>query len=144
MLKPDAVQRRLTGKIVSMIEEKGLNIIAMRSIRPPKDLVERHYEVHRGKPFYPGLVSYITSGHVVAMCVEGLDAITVMRKLIGATRPSEALPSTIRGKYGMQMGRNLVHGSDAVETAEYELGLWFPNGEIQSWSNDCQNQWIYE
>jgi nucleoside-diphosphate kinase len=128
MLKPDAVQRGLIGAIVQRIEQKGLKIKAMRLEMPDRKLIEKHYEVHKARPFYGGLVQYMTSGPVVPMMVEGESAIAVVRALLGATNPVQGKPGEIRFDFGQQIGRNLVHGSDSAETAKFELGLWFPQG----------------
>lgn len=128
MLKPDAVQRGLVGEIVSRFERKGLKIKAMRLEMADPRTIERHYEVHKARPFYAGLVKYMTSGPVVPMMVEGESAIAVVRTLLGATNPVQGKPGEIRFDLGQHIGRNLVHGSDSAETAQFELGLWFPQG----------------
>jgi len=129
IIKPDGVQRRLIGEIVGRIEKKGLTIAAMKMLQVSQELAEKHYAVHRGKPFYEPLVNFITSGPVVAMAVEGPNAITVMRKLMGKTFGFEAEPGTIRGDFGVSTQYNLVHGSDSPETAKFELSLWFDKEE---------------
>jgi len=129
IIKPDGVQRRLIGEIVGRIERKGLKIIAMKLLGVSQELAEKHYAVHKGKPFYESLVSFITSGPVVAMAVQGPNAISVMRKLMGKTFGFEAEPGTIRGDFGVSTQFNLVHGSDSPETAEFELSLWFGENE---------------
>ncbi len=128
MLKPDAVQRGLVGAIVQRFEQKGLKIQALRLEMPDRKILEKHYEVHKARPFYSGLISYMTSGPVVPMMVEGESAIAVVRALLGATNPVQGKPGEIRFDYGQHIGRNLVHGSDSAETAKFELGLWFPQG----------------
>jgi nucleoside-diphosphate kinase len=125
IIKPDGVQRHLIGEIVGRIEKKGLKIAAMKMLQVSRELAQKHYDVHKGKPFYGPLVNFITSGPVVAMAVEGPNAITVMRKLMGKTFGFEAEPGTIRGDFGVSTQYNLVHGSDSPETAESELSLWF-------------------
>jgi nucleoside-diphosphate kinase len=134
-LKPDALEKRLVGEIISRIERKGLEIVGLKLLKIARDQAERLYEEHRGKPFYEGLVDYITSGPSIPMVVEGVNAIRLMRNLSGSTEPSEALPGTIRGDYapGSPPGaiiRNLVHASDSEEDAEREIGIFFKDEEI--------------
>jgi len=143
MVKPDGVQRGLAGEIISRIERKGLKIVAMKMLRIPKELAEEHYAEHRAKPFFSSLLSYITSGPVVAMVVEGKNAVKVVRKLVGATNPSEAEPGTIRGDFGLDLGRNVVHASDSAASAEREIGLFFRNEEILDYRRES-DVWIYE
>lgn len=128
MLKPDAVARGLVGRIIARFEAKGLKIKAMRLEQADPKLIARHYEVHKERPFYKGLVEYILSGPVVPMIVEGENAVQTCRLLMGATNPSEGRPGEIRFDFGQEIGRNLIHGSDSLETARFELGLWFPDG----------------
>ncbi|NOZ70535.1 MAG: nucleoside-diphosphate kinase [Chloroflexi bacterium] len=142
MLKPDAVQRGLIGEIVSRFEKRGLKIIAMKLLQVSQSLAEEHYAVHQGRPFYEGLIQYITSGPVVAMVLEGPNAIQAARNTMGATNPVAAAPGTIRADLGMEIGRNLVHGSDGPETAAFEIGLWFGE-ELASWTRDL-DRWILE
>ena len=130
LLKPDAVQRRLMGRIISRIEEKGLKIVAMKMIQVTRELAERHYAEHKEKPFFGELVSFITSGPVVAMVVEGPKAIEVVRKMMGKTNPLEAAPGTIRGDYGLSITMNLIHGSDSPETSAREIPIFFDEEEI--------------
>ena len=135
ILKPDAVQRGLMGKIITRFEEKGLQIVGAKMMQISQDLAATHYKDHKGKPFYDGLVGFITSSPVVALCLEGPSAITVCRNMMGATFGFKADPGTIRGDYGISNQFNLVHGSDGPEAAERELGLFFPNGEgILNWN----------
>jgi nucleoside-diphosphate kinase len=143
IIKPDAVQRGLIGPILERYERRGLKIVAMRLIQFDRDLAERHYGVHRGKPFFEGLVSYIISAPVVVMALEGPNAIAVVRKSNGATNAAEAEPGSIRGDFGLEVGRNLVHGSDSEETAEFELGLYFGAGDIVSYRRST-DPWIME
>jgi nucleoside-diphosphate kinase len=131
MIKPDAVQRGLVGQIVARFEQKGLKVRAMRLELPDPKVIEKHYEVHKARPFYPGLVKYMTSGPVVPMWVEGESAISVVRSLLGATNPVQGKPGEIRFDFGQHIGRNIIHGSDAAETAKFELDLWFPKGAPQ-------------
>lgn len=128
MIKPDAVQRGLVGEIVARFERKGLKIKAMRLEMADPKVVERHYEVHKARPFYASLVKYITSGPVVPMLVEGESAIAVARALMGATNPVQGKPGEIRFDFAQTIGRNIIHGSDSAETARFEIGLWFPKG----------------
>lgn len=130
ILKPDCVQRRLMGRVLQRFEEKGLTIAAMKLMRISRELAERHYAPHKGKPFYPGLIDYITSGPVVVMVVAGPRAIDVSRRLMGKTFGFEAEPGTIRGDFGASKTYNLVHGSDAPESARQEIALYFQPEEI--------------
>lgn len=130
LLKPDAVERGLAGEILSRFEKKGLRIAALKMLRFDEALARRHYADHVEKPFYPGLESFITSGPVVAMVLEGPGAIALVRKMMGATSPAEAQPGTIRGDYCIVTQRNLVHGSDSPESAAREIPIFFETGEI--------------
>ncbi|WP_042707522.1 nucleoside-diphosphate kinase [Methanobrevibacter wolinii] len=143
MLKPDAVGRRLMGKIISRFEEKGLKIVAMKLRMIPGELAKEHYGEHKDKPFFEGLIEYITSGPVLTMVIEGDEAISVIRKMVGATNPQEADVGTIRGDFGMDTGRNIIHASDAPESAEREINLFFDEDEIVDYSMS-DNSWIYE
>jgi nucleoside-diphosphate kinase len=143
MLKPDAVQRGLIGEIISRFEKKGLKIVAMKMLKVDKALAEEHYAEHREKPFFQSLVDYITSGPVVAMVVEGKNAIKIVRTLVGATNPAEALPGTIRGDYGLEVGRNVIHASDSPESAEREISLFFKPDEILEYKR-IDEDWLYE
>jgi len=125
LAKPDAVQRGLIGEILGRFERKGLKVVGLRMLAVPREMAEEHYAVHAGKHFYDGLVEFITSGPVGAIALEGPDAIAVVRKMVGKTMPNEAEPGTIRGDLGISGLRNLIHASDAPETAEAELALWF-------------------
>jgi nucleoside-diphosphate kinase len=130
--KPDAVQRRLAGEIIRRFERRGLRIIAMKMLKMSEPLAEKHYAEHQGKPFYKGLIRYITSAPAVVMVLEGYRAITTVRRMLGATDPAEAAPGTIRADYAMQTPYNLVHGSDGPESAKREIALFFSPGEIVS------------
>lgn len=143
MIKPDGVQKGLIGPIISRIEQKGYKIVAMRFLQLTKAMAEEHYREHVGKPFYTGLLEYITSGPVVAMVVEGKNAVKGMRTLMGATNPLEAAPGTIRGDYGLDMGRNVIHGADSVESANREIAIYFKEEDILSY-NKSLDEWIYE
>ncbi|RIH89947.1 Nucleoside diphosphate kinase [Meiothermus luteus] len=132
MVKPDGVRRGLTGEIIQRIERKGFQIVAMKKMRISREMAETHYAEHQGKPFYEGLVRFITSGPVVAMVVEGPGAIAEMRRLMGATRPWEAAPGTIRADFAITVDENVIHGSDGPESAAREIGLFFKPEEILS------------
>ena len=134
LLKPDAVQRRLVGRIISRFEDKGLKIVGMKLMQVTQELAERHYAEHREKPFFSELVSFITSSPIVAMVVEGPDAISEVRRLMGKTDPREAAPGTIRGDYGLSITQNLVHGSDSPESAAREIPIFFSEGELLDYS----------
>jgi nucleoside-diphosphate kinase len=143
MIKPDGVQRNLVGEILSRFEKKGLKIVALKMLQITRELAERHYGEHKGKPFFEPLVQYITSGPVVAMVLEGKDAVTTVRDMMGATNPLKAAPGTIRGTFGMDIGRNVVHGSDAPESAAREIALFFAPEEIVEYNRDVDT-WLYE
>ena len=142
MVKPDGVQRGLVGNIIQRFENKGLRLVALRQLTPSLELAESHYAVHSERPFYSGLIEFITSGPVVAMAWTGVDAISVARNIIGPTNGREAAPGTIRGDFAMDIGHNIIHGSDGEDTAAFELGLWFPEGVIE-WTRDAESP-IYE
>jgi nucleoside-diphosphate kinase len=125
MVKPDGVQRRLVGEIIRRFEAKGLTLAALEMVKPTREQAEAHYGVHRGKPFFEGVVSFISSGSVVAMIWEGDNIVALSRLLIGATKPAEAIPGTIRGDFANSIEQNLIHGSDSPENAEIEIGIWF-------------------
>jgi len=127
LVKPDGVKKGLTGEIISRLEKKGLKIAAMRMLQMDKALARKHYAVHDGKPFFAGLVEFITSGPIVAVVVEGDKSVEVVRKLMGETDPVKAAPGTIRGDYGLDIGENLIHGSDSEENARTEIALFFPD-----------------
>ncbi len=130
MVKPDGVERRLVGEIIRRFETRGLRLIGLKMLKPSRELAEAHYAVHRDKPFFGELVAFITSGPVVAMVWEGNEAIRLGRNMIGALKPAEALPGTIRGDFTTEVQTNLVHGSDAPETAQTEIALWFRPEEL--------------
>ncbi len=134
LLKPDAVNRRLAGEIISRFERKGLKIVAMKMLHVSKEMAEKHYEVHKGKPFYNSLIEYITSAPIIAMVLEGDNAIAVVRKMMGKTNGQEAEPGTIRGDYSLSIQNNLVHGSDSKESAEREISIFFSEREIMNYS----------
>jgi nucleoside-diphosphate kinase len=141
--KPDAVQRGLIGEIIRRFENRGLRLVGMKFFQMSRKLASRHYAIHQGKPFYESLLDYITSAPVVVMVWEGKDAITIARNTVGATRPVEAAAGTIRGDLGLEVGRNLVHGSDSVENGEKEVSLFFSANELYSWTRDT-DRWIFE
>ncbi len=143
MLKPDAVQRGLVGEIVNRFERRGLRIVGMKMVHVTAEFAHQHYAAHVGKGFFDGLIKYITSGPVVAMVLEGTNAIEVARATMGATNPAKAAPGTIRADYSLEMGRNLVHGSDGPESAAAEIGLWFKPEELWDYRRDV-DAWIYE
>jgi nucleoside-diphosphate kinase len=141
MLKPGIVQRRLVGEILARIEKKGLDIVALKLMKIDRKLAQTHYIEHEGKDFYKGLVDYITSGPVVAMVVRGDDAVSLLRKLCGATKVEDALPGTIRGDYADHTRKNVIHASDGVESAKREIGLFFTPSELITWK-DGNDEWI--
>ncbi len=143
MVKPDGVQRGLCGEIVTRFEKKGLKLAAMKFMVIPKATAEKHYGEHKGKKFYDSLISYITSGPVLAMVWEGENAVSVCRNMMGKTNPQESAPGTIRGDYGMQTGMNLIHGSDSPESAEREIGIFFKSEELVSYERSA-DRWTYE
>src|ERR1700681_2686778 len=130
LLKPDCVQRRLVGEIIGRFEQKGLRLVALKLVQASRDLAERHYAVHKGKPFYDSLLSFITSGPTVAMVWEGREAVAVARTLMGATDGTKSPPATIRGDFALSVQNNLVHGSDSTENAAIEIALWFQPSEL--------------
>ncbi len=130
LIKPDAMQRGLAGTIISRLEKQGLKLVAIKMLRLDKDLAKRHYAIHKGKPFFDGLVDYISSAPIIAGVFEGKNAVGVIRKIMGATDPAKAEAGTIRGDFGLDIGQNTVHGSDSVEAAEHEIKLFFAKDEI--------------
>ena len=143
LVKPDGVQRALVGKILARFEERGMKIVGLKIVQVSRELAEKHYAVHKGKFFYEGLVSYITSSPVVALVLEGHEAIGAVRAMVGATRPWEAAAGTIRGDYAMMGLRNLIHASDAEETAKNEIALWFKPDELATYTRDL-DKWVNE
>ncbi|HEY2915885.1 MAG TPA: nucleoside-diphosphate kinase [Candidatus Limnocylindrales bacterium] len=136
LLKPDAVQRLLVGPLLGRFEARGLKIVGLKLVAVSRDLAERHYAVHREKPFFGGLVDFITSSPLVAIALEGPNAISIVRTMIGSTRPNEAAPGTIRGDFALETAQNLVHASDGPETAVAELAMWFDAGELHGYERD--------
>ena len=143
MIKPDGVQRGLVGEIIRRFERKGIKIVALKMLSVSRELAEKHYGVHRGKPFFEPTVSYITSSPVVAMVLEGYNVIETVRKMTGATNPMNADIGTIRGDYGVFIGRNIVHASDGPDTAEFEINLWFTPNEISEYVR-IDEKWLTE
>jgi len=143
LVKPDGVQRGLIGEIISRLERRGLRLVAAKFVHITPDMAEKHYAVHKGKPFYGKLIEYITSAPVMAMVWEGVDAIAAVRQTMGATKPTEAAPGTVRHDYGLMIGRNLTHASDGPDTAVQEISLWFSENEVVSWNREI-DRWIFE
>jgi len=141
LIKPDGVQRLLTGRILARYEDRGLKIIGLKLIQVSRELAERHYAIHREKPFFAGLVDFITSGPLVAAVLEGPNAIAVVRAMNGATRPHEAAPGSIRGDFALETAQNLVHASDSAETADTEVALWFRPDELLEYDRDV-DRWV--
>src|SRR5512142_1254574 len=143
LVKPDGVQRGLIGEVTSRLERRGLRLVAAKFMQVSKDLAETHYAIHKGKPFYEGLISYITSAPVMAMVWEGPNAVAAIRQTMGATRPTEAAPGSLRHDFALEVGRNLTHASDSVENGQKEVDLWFRPEELVEWSRDA-DRWIFE
>ena len=143
LIKPDGVQRRLMGRILGRFEEKGLQVVGAKLMRIAPELAERHYASHKGKPFYPGLVAFMTSGPVLALALRGKNSVAVIRKMLGATFGSKAEPGTIRGDFGISDGFNLVHASDSPETAAHELSLFFAPSEVLEYQ-PTDLAWVYD
>lgn len=143
IVKPDGVQRGLVGPILTRLESRGLKIVGLKLVSVASELAARHYAEHLGKPFYEGLLGYITSAPVVVACVEGTSAVQMVRNTVGATNPLNSAPGTIRGDYALDIGRNLIHASDAPETAEREVALWFSDTELVSYPRET-DRWIFE
>ena len=143
MIKPDAVQRGLIGDIISKFEKKGVKLVAMKLVQVDRELAEKHYGIHKGKPFFEPTVKYIISSPVVAMVLEGYNAISMVRNMMGKTNPQEASAGTIRGDYGQFIGRNIVHGSDGADTAKFEINLWFKPEEITNYKR-IDEIWLTE
>lgn len=143
LVKPDGVQRGLIGEVITRFERRGLKIVGLKFLQVDRSLAERHYAVHKGKPFYEGLLAYISSAPVVAMVLEGPGAIALARQTMGATQPAEAAPGSVRADLAIEIGRNLVHGSDSAETAAYEIPLFFKPEELVSWRR-ATDPWVFE
>lgn len=142
-IKPDGVQRKLIGDIIKRFETKGFTLVGLKFMSVSRELAEQHYDVHKERPFFNGLVEFITSGPIIAMVWEGDGVVAAARKVIGATNPLTAEPGTIRGDFGVSIGRNLIHGSDAIETAQREIALWFKDEELVNWQPTL-TAWTYE
>lgn len=143
LVKPDGVQRGLIGEVIGRLERRGLRLVAARFLQVSQELAETHYAIHKGKPFYDSLIQYITSAPVMAMVWEGPNAVAAIRQTMGATRPTEAAPGSIRHDFALMVGRNLTHASDTVENAEKEIALWFKPEELVSWQREV-DRWIFE
>ena len=143
MIKPDGVQRGLAGKVISRLEEKGLRIVAMKMMWIDVETASEHYAEHEGKDFYEPLIEYITSGPVITMALKGHSAISIVRKIVGETDPKEAKPGTIRGDFGIEISRNIVHAADSQKSAGRELDIFFDEEEYQDYSR-IEEKWIYE
>lgn len=143
LIKPDGVQRGLVGEVISRLERRGLRIVAAKFMNVEKKLAETHYAIHKGKPFYDGLIRYITSAPVMAMVWEGPNAIAAVRQTMGSTKPTEAAPGSVRHDYALEVGRNLTHSSDTVENGENEVALWFEKSDLVEWQREV-DRWIFE
>jgi len=143
LIKPDAMQRSLAGEIIARLERRGLRIVATRMLHMDEVLARQHYAAHEGKAFFPGLIRYITSSPIIAAVFEGRNAVEIVRQSMGATNPAQAAPGTIRADLGIDTGRNLVHGSDSLEAAEKEIGLFFQEGELFSYERSI-DPWVFE
>lgn len=143
LIKPDGVQRGLIGEIISRLERRGLRLVGGKFLQVSQNLAETHYAIHKGKPFYDGLIAYITSSPVMAMAWEGPNAVVAVRQTMGATRPTEAAPGSVRHDFGLEVGRNLTHASDSVENGLAEVSLWFSDQELVSWGR-ALDPWIFE
>jgi nucleoside-diphosphate kinase len=143
LVKPDGVQRGLIGEVIGRLERRGLRLVAAKFIQVSHELAETHYAIHKGKPFYDGLIKYITSAPVMAMAWDGPNAVIAIRQTMGATRPTEAAPGSIRHDFALEVGRNLTHASDSVENGEKEVLLWFSPDELVDWKRDA-DRWILE
>ncbi|ELS46598.1 nucleoside-diphosphate kinase [Microcystis sp. LEGE 00066] len=143
MIKPDGVQRNLVGEIIQRFEAKGFTLVGLKMMQVSSELAEKHYAVHKERPFFPSLVDFITSSPVVAMVWQGEGVIASARKIIGATNPLNAEPGTIRGDFGISVGRNLIHGSDGPDTAKDEVSLWFSDAELADWT-PAITPWVVE
>ncbi len=143
LVKPDGVQRGLIGEVISRLERRGLRLVAAKFMQVSKNLAETHYAIHKGKPFYEGLIAYITSAPVMAMVWEGPNAVAAVRQTMGSTRPTEAAPGTLRHDFALEVGRNLTHASDEPANAESEVALWFKKEELVNWTREV-DKWIFE
>ena len=142
LIKPDGVQRGLIGEVIARLERRGLRLVGAKFLQVSQELAETHYAIHKGKPFYDGLIAYITSAPVMATVWEGPNAVIAVRQTMGATQPTEAAPGSVRHDYGLEVGRNLTHASDSVENGQAEVSLWFTNQELVSWGR-ALDPWIF-
>lgn len=143
LVKPDGVQRGLIGEVITRLEHRGLRLVGAKFMQVSQELAETHYAIHKGKPFYDGLIRYITSAPVMAMVWEGPNAVAAVRQTMGATRPTEAAPGTLRHDFALEVGRNLTHASDTKENGVNEVELWFKPEELVTWSREV-DRWIFE
>lgn len=143
LVKPDGVQRGLIGEVINRLERRGLRLMAAKFLKVSQELAETHYAVHRGKPFYDSLIEYITSAPVMAMVWEGPNAVAAIRQTMGATRPTDAAPGSLRHDFALEIGRNLTHASDTVENGEKEVALWFKTAELVDWKRET-DRWVFE
>ena len=143
LVKPDGVQRGLIGEVISRLEHRGLRLVSAKFMQVSQDLAETHYAIHKGKPFYEGLIRYITSAPVMAMVWEGPNAVVAVRQTMGSTRPTEAAPGTLRHDFALEVGRNLTHASDEPANAEKEVALWFKREELVDWKREV-DKWVFE
>ena len=143
LVKPDGVQRALIGEVISRLERRGLRLVAAKFIQVSKELAETHYAIHKGKPFYEGLIAYIISAPVLAMVWEGPNAVAAIRQTMGSTRPTEAAPGSLRHDFALEVGRNLTHASDSVENGVNEVALWFQPDELVDWKREV-DRWVFE
>ena len=143
LVKPDGVQRALIGEVISRLERRGLRLVAAKFMQVSRELADTHYAIHKGKPFYDGLISYITSAPVMAMAWEGPNAVAAIRQTMGATRPTEAAPGSLRHDFALEVGRNLTHASDTVENGANEVNLWFRPEDLVNWNREV-DRWVFE
>ena len=143
LVKPDGVQRALVGEVISRLERRGLRLVGARFMQVSNELAETHYAIHKGKPFYEGLISYITSAPVMAMVWEGPNAVAAIRQTMGSTRPTEAAPGSLRHDFALEVGRNLTHASDSAENGANEVALWFKQVELVDWTRAI-DRWVFE
>ncbi len=143
LVKPDGVQRALVGEVVSRLERRGLRLVGAKFMQVSRELAETHYAIHKGKPFYDGLIEYITSAPVMAMVWEGPDAVAAIRQTMGSTRPTDAAPGSLRHDFALEIGRNLTHASDSVENGIAEVELWFEKDELVEWNREV-DRWVFE
>jgi nucleoside-diphosphate kinase len=143
LVKPDGVQRALIGEVISRLERRGLRLVAAKFMQVSRELADTHYAIHQGKSFYDGLISYITSAPVMAMAWEGPNAVAAIRQTMGATRPTEAAPGSLRHDFALEVGRNLTHASDTPENGANEVALWFRQEELVNWTREV-DRWVFE